>query len=78
MVAKNGIFLALKSEKEEKSDCMKPTKNFSRLMRNISSNAHENYYCFGCFHLFRCESTLEKHAQLCKDHEHDEFNIVCS
>ena len=23
---------------------------------------------FGCFHSFRCKSTLEKHAQLCKDH----------
>ena len=47
---------------------MKPTKRFSRLMRDISSNAHENYYYFGCFHSFRCESTLEKHTQLCKDH----------
>ena len=47
---------------------MKPTKRFSRLMRDISSNAHENYYFFGCFHSFRCESTLEKHTQLCKDH----------
>ena len=47
---------------------MKHTKSFSRLMRDISSNAHEKYYCFGCFHSFTCESTLEKHTQLCKDH----------
>ena len=38
-------------------------------MRDISSNAHENYYCFGCFHSFRCKSTLEKHTQLCKDND---------
>ena len=38
-------FLALKSEQEESSDCMKPTKSFPRLMRDISSNSHENYYC---------------------------------
>ena len=48
---------------------MKPTKSFSRVMRDISSNSHENYYCFGCFHSFRCKSTLEKHTQLCKDHD---------
>ena len=61
-------FLALKCEQEKNSEYMKPTKRFSRLMRDISSNAHENYYFFGCFHSFRCESTLEKHTQLCKDH----------
>ena len=62
-------FLALKSEQEENSDCMKPTKSFSRLMRDISSNVHGNHYCFGCFHSFRCKSTLEKHTELCKDHD---------
>ena len=62
-------FLALKSEKEENSDCMKPKKSFSRLMREKSSNSRANYYCFGCFHSFSCKSTLEKHIQLCKDHD---------
>ena len=61
-------FLALKSEKEEDSDFLKPTKSFSRLMRDISSNSRENYYYFGYFHSLRCKSTLEKHTQLCKDH----------
>ena len=61
-------FLALKSEQEENTDCMKPTKSFLKLMRDISSNSHEDYYYFGCFHSFRCKSTLEKHTQLCKDH----------
>ena len=58
-------FLALKSEQEE-NDCMKPTKRFSKLMRDISSNSHENYYCFGCFHSFRCKPTLEKHTNFVK------------
>ena len=62
-------FLALKSDEEENSDCMKPTKSFSRLMRDISSKSHENYYSFGCFHSCRCKSTLEKHTQVCKDHD---------
>ena len=25
--------------------------------------------CFGCFHSFRCKSTLEKHTQIFKDHD---------
>ena len=62
-------FPASKSEQEESSDCMKATKSFSRLMRDISSNSHENYYCYGCFHSFRCKSTLEKHTQLYKNHD---------
>ena len=66
--SEKGHFLALKSEQKENRDCMKTTKSFSRLMREISSNAHENYYSFGCFHSFRCKSTVEKHTQLCKDH----------
>ena len=37
-------FLALKSDKGENSDCMKPTKSFSRLMRDMSSKSHESYY----------------------------------
>ena len=36
-------------------------------MARISSNSHENHYCFGCFHPSRCNSTLEKHTELSKD-----------
>ena len=68
-------FLALKSEEEENSDCVKPTKSFSRLIRGISSNSHENYYCFGCFHSFRCKSTLEKHTELCKGHDFSQIKL---
>ena len=38
-------------------------------MASITSNSHENHYCFGCFHSFRCNSILEKHAELCKDND---------
>ena len=54
---------------------MKPTKSFSKLMRDISWNLHENYYCFGCVHSLRCNSTLEKHARLCKDHNFCKINL---
>ena len=60
-------FLALKSDQEENSKFIRSTKSFSSLMASIISNSHENHYCFGCFHSFRCNSTLEKHTELCKD-----------
>ena len=62
-------FLVLKSEPTQ-DGYMKPLKAFSRLMYNKSSKSHENYYCYGCFHSFRCQSTLEKHILLCKDHDY--------
>ena len=64
---KKWYFLALKSDQEENSEFIRPTKSFSRLMRDISSSVYENHYCFGCFHSFRCNSPLEKHTELCKD-----------
>ena len=54
---------------------MKPLKVFSRLMRDKSSKSHENYYCYGCFHSFRCQSTLEKHTQLCEDHDYCKIKL---
>ena len=54
---------------------MRPTKDFSRLMEGISSKSHENYYCYGCFHSFRCQSTLEKHTLLCKDHKYCKIRL---
>ena len=40
---------------------------FSSFMQNISSNAHDNYHCYGCFHAFRTQSKLKEHHELCKD-----------
>lgn len=39
-------FLALKSTLQE-DNTYKPSKSFSRLMKNISSNSNENHYCLG-------------------------------
>ena len=59
-------FLALKSIKQD-DNTHKPTLAFSKLMQNISSKSHENYYCYGCFHTFRTQSKLEEHHNLCKN-----------
>ena len=53
-------FLSLKSDPTE-DGYMKPFKSFSRIMWNKSSKSHENYYCYGCFHSFTCQPTLEKY-----------------
>ena len=44
-------------------------------MEGKSSSCHENYYCYGCFHSFRCESTLKEHDLLCKDHKHCKIDL---
>ena len=38
-------------------------------MSGISSKSHNNFYCYGCFHSFRTESTLKKHVQLCENNK---------
>ena len=35
---------------------MKPTKRFSNLMRDVSSNSHENYYCHGAKNNEKCSN----------------------
>ena len=67
--------LSLKSEPTE-DGYMKPIKSFSQLMRNKSSKLHEHFYCYGCFHSFRCQSTLEKHTLLCKDHDYCKIKLT--
>ena len=44
-------------------------------MRNTSSNSHESYYCYACFHTFRTQSKLYEHSKLCKDHNYCEIRL---
>ena len=48
---------------------LRSTKSFSKLMSGISSKSQNNFYCYGCFHSFRTESTLKKHVELCEDNK---------
>lgn len=43
--------------------------------RHIIKN-HGEYYCYGCFHSFRCKTTLRKHEELCKYHKHCIVTLV--
>ena len=39
-------------------------KNLSRLLRGISSNHDEVYYCLNCFHSYRTENKLNAHKKI--------------
>ena len=67
-------FLALPSVLDE-DDVKRPYKSLSRLMEGISSNSHENYYCLGCFHTFRTETTLINYVDLCKNNKFAKIDL---
>ena len=41
-------------------------KNLSRLIRGITSNHKEDFYCLNCFHSYRTENKLEAHKKYVK------------
>ena len=41
-------------------------KNLSRLLRGITSNHNEDFYCLNCFHSYRTENKLEAHKKYVK------------
>ena len=45
-------------------------KNLSRLLRGITSNHKEYFYCLNCFHSYRTENKLEAHKKICKNHDY--------
>ena len=45
-------------------------KNLSRLLRGITSNHKEDFYCLNCFHCYRTENKLEAHKKICENHEY--------
>ena len=43
-------------------------KNLSRLLRGITSNHKEDFYCLNCFHSYRTE--LEAQKKICENHDY--------
>ena len=41
-------------------------KNLSRLLRGITSNHKDEFYCLNCFHSYRIENKLEAHKKYVK------------
>ena len=42
-------------------------KKLSRLLREITSKYHGNFYCLNCLHSFRTENKLKSHEKICKN-----------
>ena len=45
-------------------------KNLSRLLRGITSNYKEDFYCLNCFHSYRTENKLEAHKKICENYDY--------
>ena len=45
-------------------------KNLSRLLRGITSNHKEDFYCLNCFHSYGTENKLEAHKKICQNHDY--------
>ena len=45
-------------------------KNLSRLLRGITSNHHDGFYCLNYFHSYRTKNKLEAHKKICENHDY--------
>ena len=45
-------------------------KNLSKLLKGITCNHKEDFYCLNCFHSYRTENKLETHKKICENHDY--------
>ena len=45
-------------------------KSLSALLRGITSNNNEDFYCLNCFHSYRANNKLKKHERVCNNHDY--------
>ena len=45
-------------------------KRLSALLRGITSNHKEDFYCLNCFHSYSTKEKLKKHGKICNDHDY--------
>ena len=45
-------------------------KNLSGLLRGITSNHKEDFYCLNCFHSYSTENKLEAHKKILENHDY--------
>ena len=41
-----------------------------RILRGITSNHKEDFYCLNCFHSYITENKLEAHKKICENHDY--------
>ena len=56
------------------TDCKKwhytAVTRLSGLLRGITSNHKEDFYCFNCFHAYTTKNKLETHKKICENHDY--------
>ena len=45
-------------------------KSLPGLLKGITSNHKEDFYCLNCFHSYRTKNKLEEHKKICENHEY--------
>ena len=45
-------------------------KSLFALLRRITSNHKEDFYCLNCLHSYSTKEKLEKHEKVCNDHDY--------
>ena len=45
-------------------------KGLSALLRGITSNHKEDFYCLNCFHSYSTTEKLKKHKEVCENHDY--------
>ena len=45
-------------------------KQWSALLRGITSNHKQDFYCLNCFHSYSTKDKLKKHYNVCKNHDY--------
>ena len=46
------------------------SKNLPGLLRRITSNHKEDFYCLNCFHAYSTKNKLEVHKKICENHDY--------
>ena len=45
-------------------------KSLPGLLKGITSNNKEDFYCLNCFHSYRTKNKLEEHKKICENHDY--------
>ena len=54
---------------------MQKWQNLSGLLRGITSNHKEDFYCLNCFHFYSTKNKLEAHKKICESHDYCHIEI---
>ena len=50
-------------------------KHLRGLLKGITSNHQEDFYCLNCFHSYRTKNKLEAHKKICENHDYCHVEI---